>query len=352
MLMKQLRWAFAAGLIVVLMVILVACEGDPTDEPPTIPQAVAVTENTLQPALRSTTPQFTATLTPSMTFTPSNTPTASDTATPNTPTATVTNTSTPPAEGTVFSTEARVLVREGPGREYPEVTRVESGTVVQILGSDESSTREIWYQIRLVEEDGTIRQGWMLGRLIQTDAIIPTTGPTPTDTPTSILTAGTSAPFATAEVSGTAIVFNTGTPPASLSQVNIWAYCNIYNGQAQNLFPRTARSDQTVSLYWSWFVTRPELMADHQNAVDYDVRINNRRLENWDQYATELRRDSRNNNYWTIYWYVPLGQLEPGEYTVEYRATWSQVVNDGLQDYGPGTENTEDVGSCTFTITE
>ena len=311
MLMKQLRWAFAAGLIVVLMVILVACEGDPTDEPPTIPQAVAVTENTLQPALRSTTPQFTATLTPSMTFTPSSTPTASDTATPNTPTATVTTTPTPPATGVVVSSE-NVRLREGPGQGFPEIDSFPPGTEVQILYSDQSNTRELWYYVRLVDEAGIIQNGWMLGRLVQTDAIIPTTGPTPTDTPTSILTAGTSAPFATAEVSGTAIVFNTGTPPASLSQVNIWAYCNTYNGQAQNLFPRTARSDQTVSLYWSWFVTRPELMADHQNAVDYDVRINNRRLENWGQYATELRRDSRNNNYWTIYWYVPLGQLEPG----------------------------------------
>ncbi len=346
MLLKQLRWVVASGLIVSIALILAACDPEPEEAPPTVPEVVI--ENTLQPPFISQTPQYTATLTPSMTFTPSTTPTASDTPTPITPSPTVTATPTAPPKGTVTSSEARVIVREGPGREYPEVTRVDSGTVVDVLESDESAAREEWYRVRLVEEDGTIREGWILGRLIQTDAAIPTVGPTPTVG----VTIGSPAPFATAEVSGTPIVFNTGTPPAEVSEVNIWAYCDVYNGKAMSLFPRSARSDQTVSLYWSWFVTRPELMADHIAAVDYNVTVNGSRLQNWQQYATQMRRDARNNNNWTVYWYVPLGQLEPGEYTVEYQATWSKVVNDGLTDYGPGTANTEDAGTCTFTITE
>ncbi len=342
---KQLRWVLVTGLIVVIGLILAACDPEPEEAPPTVPEVV---ENTLQPPFITRTPLYTATLTPSMTFTPSTTPTASDTPTPTTPTSTVTSTPTTPPKGTVSSSESRVIVREGPGREYPEVTRVDSGTLVDVLESDESAAREEWYRVRLVDEDGTIQEGWILGRLIQTDAAIPTAGPTPTVG----VTIGSPPPLTTAEVSGTPIVFNTGTPPAEISEVNIWAYCEEYNGKVMNLSPRTARSDQTVSIYWSWFVTRPELMADHIAAVDYNVTVNGSRLQNWQQYATQMRRDARNNNNWTVYWYVPLGQLEPGEYTVEYRATWSKVVNDGLTDYGPDTTNTEDVGKCTFTVTE
>lgn len=346
MLVKQLRWVLASGLIVVIALALASCDPEPKEQPPTIPD---VTENTLQPPFITQTPQYTATLTPSMTFTPSTTPTASDTPTPVTPSPTVTSTPTPPAVGVVDSSD-NVRLREGPGQGFPEIASFKPGTQVQILYSDQSAINEMWYRVRVVDDEGTIQEGWMLGRLVDTQEIIPTAGPTPT--PTVGVTIGSPAPFATAEVSGTPIQFNTGTPPADLSEVNIWAYCDEYNGKAMSLFPRSATSDQTVSIYWSWYVTRPELMADHIAAVDYNVTVNGSRLENWQQYAAPMRRDPRNNNNWTVYWYIPLGKLTPGEYTVNYRATWSKVVNDGLQDYGPDTTNTEDVGTCKFTITE
>jgi hypothetical protein len=222
-----------------------------------------------------------------------------------------------------------------------------------VLGSDRNNRRETWYKVRLVDEDGVIREGWIRSDLIESDEVIPTLGPTPTPTETST-PGGSPPPFttATSEAPGTPIVFGSVTPSAELSDVNIWAYCAVYNGRILNEGARQATSDQTVSIQWSWFVTRPELMQDHLDAVDYDVRLNGRRLENWQQYRTEMRRDARNNNNWTIYWYLPVGKLAPGEYTVEYKATWSKVVNDGLKDYGPGTDSPEDVGSCTFTVTE
>jgi hypothetical protein len=30
--------------------------------------------------------------------------------------------------------------------------------------------------------------------------------------------------------------------------------------------------------------------------------------------------------------------------------TWSAPISDGYQQFGPGTANTEETGSCTFTV--
>lgn len=397
--LKQTRLVWL-GLLVMLVAGfgLAACEDEPTEEPPAIPPSI-----TLKPPFISETPRFTATLTPSQTFTPSDTPAATDTPTSEPPTETPTPTPTLAVQGVITSLN-NLNVREGPGTEFDAVIRVVPGTEVDIYESDTNTVGEVWYRIGFEDEERGMVEGWVIANWVDDgDAEIPTAGPTPTPSPSPLATspqtettepddttvtpsappnggvitatlppeeedgtpAGTATasatplvtaatidvstfePFETAVPSGTVTPPGTLEPSRRLSDVNVLAYCQTFR-----IVPPRPRENQTVSIYWSWFVTRPELMQQHLDNAQYIVLLDGKLLADWQDFQTEMFRDPANNSNWTVYWYVPVGQLEPGEHTVEFRVTWDEPITDGLAQFGPGTNNPEDTGECTFTVIE
>lgn len=381
--LNQTRRIWLGLLVIVAMALVIsACEDDPTEEPPAIPPSI-----TLKPPFISQTPQFTATLTPSQTFTPSATLPPSATPTSIPPTATFTLTPTAAVQGSIISAD-NLNVRQGPGRDFDAITRIPPGSDVDIYESDTNDVGEQWYSIGFADEEGVRFQGWVLSRWVDDNGeVIPTVGPTPTPSPTAEVT---TAPSSTAEaISGnitatpdtgtgddenaedatprpttdnsTFTPFETAVPQGSvtpvepdgsiavsrnLSDVNIWAYCENISA-----VPVSPREDQTVSIFWSWWVTRPELMQQHLDNAEYTVLLDGMLLSNWRDYATEIFNDPATNNRPSVYWYVPVGQLEPGEHTVEFRVTWRDEITDGIARFGPGTSTLEETGECTFTVT-
>jgi hypothetical protein len=111
--------------------------------------------------------------------------------------------------------------------------------------------------------------------------------------------------------------------------------------------PTDLASGSSVEVFWAWYVTDPALIDQHVEAVNYEVRLNDQLLSDWRQYG---QRVVQVGNMWAKYWYVPVGRLEAGTYRVTYRATWNQVVNDGIANFGPGTSNPVEEGSCTFVV--
>lgn len=130
--------------------------------------------------------------------------------TPEQPTATSTEaataTSTEPPETPatpVMLARRDLVIRLGPGTQYPEIGTVDSGGLMEILGSNEDGT---WYQVLL--PDG--RRGWVLSsrsfstfsgdpdvvRLVDPPTLTPTETPTYTYTPSPTPTA-TDTPTAT-----------------------------------------------------------------------------------------------------------------------------------------------------------
>ncbi|HLA44711.1 MAG TPA: hypothetical protein VJZ27_14805, partial [Aggregatilineales bacterium] len=91
-------------------------------------------------------------------------------------------------------------------------------------------------------------------------------------------------------------------------------------------------------------------MEDHLAHADYEILLNGRRLTNYEQYQLPLRRES--DSRWYVYWYYPVGELEPGRYEISYLVTWDEQINDGYTDFGPGTENESDEGKCVFSVVE
>lgn len=339
------------GLLIGGLVSLSACTGNDTKAPPTssLPTITAL------PPFLSETPRVTATLTPSSTPTASDTPTPTETATPVTPTATYTLTPTPPIIGRVVSNQNNVNVREDASFGSPVLTSIESGAEIEVHGLSEDGQ---WYRVRLIDEDGALVDGWINSPLISlaSSIVVPTIGPTLTPSPTAQATVTPSegspiafvtvTPNGSASPSGSSIPLPTiaSTPGEALSDKNILAYCRTLDEA-----PPRINAGETVSVWWSWFVRRPELMDNHLAHAEYEVLLDGRLLTNYKNYQQPMQQEGGD---WYVYWYVPVGALAPGRHEVTYRLTWDEPVSDGYQDFGPGTANEVEQGNCVFTITE
>lgn len=312
-------------LLAVLIPALAACdemaEQTPSGGNAQSQENAGVPTRTLGPIV-SFTPRFTATAIPSATFTPSLTPEPTLTPVPPTATPTETPTPTPTVAGRIRSTE-NVNLREGPGSDYAIVVSVPPGTELGVLGIQTDERGREWYKVAYTDEDGETRNLWIFAALVETgfkDIVglvtpIPEPGATPRPDPTQ-----------------------------SPQRVQILAYC-----QQKGVRPPSPTTTDEVFIEWSWYVARAELMEQHLENANYEVRLDGRLLEDWEQYATDIARES---GVWIVYWYYPVGRLSPGSHTVEFRLTWDARITDGYASFGPGTANEVDSGRCTFTVRE
>ncbi len=126
--------------------------------------------------------------------------------------------------------------------------------------------------------------------------------------------------------------------------VDVFALCN--NPAFGLSAPTNLAAGSTIDIFWAWYMNNPDLIDQHLNAVTYEVRINDQLLE-WRQYGIGTRQEG---NSWVKYWFVPFGPLAAGQYNITYRATWSTAITDGFEQFGPGTRNPVEEGSCTFTV--
>ncbi|MBN2472579.1 MAG: SH3 domain-containing protein [Anaerolineae bacterium] len=178
---------------------------------------------------------------------------------------------------------------------------------------------------------------------------------TPTITPTSIPLVATASqaalvPQATATTRATRAA--TSSPPTAGASgsapvrtgFDVLAYCENFNER-----PPVLGAGSTIDVFWGWVASTPQYIEQHVNSVIYEVRFDGQLLENWRQYAGPVTQQPDGN--WGQFWYVPI--LEPltaGTHTITYRATWRTAIYDGYQQFGPGTTNEVDIGSCTFTV--
>lgn len=136
-------------------------------------------------------------------------------------------------------------------------------------------------------------------------------------------------------------------PPSGVSVqqgVDVFASCD--NSAFGIPAPTTLAAGSTIDIFWAWFMSDPDLIDQHLNAVTYEVRINGVLL-NWRPHGIGTRQQG---DSFVKYWFVPYGPLAAGEYRITYRATWSTQITDGYEFFGPGTRNPVEEGSCTFTV--
>ena len=361
------------------------------------------------PAATATLPPLpSATTAPSATpGPPSPTSTATDTATPaptETSTATATATATPTATSTptpfpvanVIS-QRRVNVRAGPGIGHAVIGSLAPDESVRVLSQDESPN---WYRVRL--DDGA--EGWVSASLLEIVDRPPLASGAAAVLEAAARVVGTPiaaeaspdelAALATAEersdsgltivdvasISSTAtalfadvavtaedtaesdesafaltITFATPTAPSEPTSagppapartgVDVFAFCDnpVYGLPA----PSNLGVGSSIEIFWAWFATSDEYLRQHISNASHELRVNSAQIVNVDQYRGASIRRGRDH---VVYWYVPYGPLEAGNYRITYRVTWRRAISDGYKSFGPGTATEFEEESCSFVV--
>jgi SH3-like domain-containing protein len=332
--------------LVGIAILMGACNPNSSPGNPTFVVQPAAT-NTLAPIITQT-QRFTATPIPTSTLIPSPTvPTLTPTepeATEFVPTPTLTP--TPQIKGVINLNGGQVNMRSGPGTNFRIMANLKSGSQVIIQAS---STDGEWSLIQL--DDGT--EGWISSSLLtQQDpsATVPALSTLELTERAQLATAMVQTQTAMAPTAEGGVTVD-ASAPAHSAQVNrvtdILAYCD-QRPDAKWSQNRKFTSGQKPFLYWSWIAKTPEQMKDHLNAAQYDVKVNGQAIGDWAKYGSKVIKQSSGD--YIVYWFVPLAQLAPGTYKVDFKVTWTEPIFDGTDRYGPGTDKSADTGTCTFTV--
>ena len=113
--------------------------------------------------------------------------------------------------------------------------------------------------------------------------------------------------------------------------VDVFAFCNnpVYGIGA----PSNLTDGSTIEIFWAWFASTDAYLRQHIANATHELRINGTQIANVDQFRSAPRQRGRDQ---VVYWYVPYGPLEAGNYRITYRVTWRNAINDGYQGLRPG----------------
>jgi len=210
---------------------------------------------------------------------------------------------------------------------------VKAGTSLTVLYSNSVKT---WYYVRL--DDGS--EGWVAGNLL------------------TVSDEGVVAALSDDDLTKQAQENAGGTPgavaaaatriPGTKKFNDVLAYCdNKTNGEPR----KTLASGTTVTIYWSWYAKTEDQLNNHITNAVYEVKVDDKVLQDWQPHITNVIQDTyRGDKVYFVYWYIPIGTPSPGEHKVDFKLTWKQKISDGFKEYGPGTDQESDTGTCTFTI--
>lgn len=152
--------------------------------------------------------------------------------------------------------------------------------------------------------------------------------------------------FATLDKDGQVVVWETtsGYVEANVP-VNIFAQCDELPPPRQR--PTTAND---VNIYWSWYATEIPLIFDHMGWANYVITLDGEPLPVDTAQRSPIRRKPAYYDHWVVHYNLNVGALTPGSHTITYALTWGKAISDGLDDFGPVTDNPENIGSCTFEV--
>lgn len=126
----------------------------------------------------------------------------------------------------------------------------------------------------------------------------------------------------------------------------VFALCDQFPAQAD---PGVVYDSDSVRVFWYWFADTAETLDQNLARTRFELRINSATVG-----ANEVlvsQPEARDGAVYRFY-SIPLGNLRPGFYNISFRQTWTEPVNDGFDDYGPGTANEVINASCNFQVVQ
>lgn len=176
------------------------------------------------------------------------------------------------------------------------------------------------------------------------------------DAPTTVAGAATSAsqssnaqttPSAipTQVLDGDAVEVPTRPADVPRSGVDVFAFCN--NNAYGIGSPTSLTAGSSIEIFWAWFATSNAHLDEHVENATHELRVNGTQIANVDQFRQAYITQGGDR---AVYWYVPYGPLEAGEYLITYRVTWDTAITDGYGFFGPGTATEFEEESCNFIV--
>lgn len=180
--------------------------------------------------------------------------------------------------------------------------------------------------------------------------------PMPTSLPATATTAASLPVTPASQASATAGVIPTNSGPVAApttsgqpvvqDRVLVLAECD--NTAARQPAPANLGAGSTVQLYWRWFAKTEQQVRDHLDAAQYSLRVNGQPISRTRLSFTDVLRRPGGDYY--VDWLTVIGPLDAGTYRVEYTVSWTRQINDGYDVFGPGTNNLQYAGTCTFVV--
>jgi hypothetical protein len=133
------------------------------------------------------------------------------------------------------------------------------------------------------------------------------------------------------------------TPPRQQTPGLIFAECDAY----PRANPGLVYDTDTVVVFWSWYAKTPELVQEHLDNAIYEVGVFGSNPFVAPVVVSDIQQ--RGANFWVFYT-VTLGNAKPGTYPIGFKLTWKKAINDGYNDFGPGTAHESYTGTCTFSV--
>ena len=126
----------------------------------------------------------------------------------------------------------------------------------------------------------------------------------------------------------------------------IFAECSQVAGAA----PGRLYDTDNLTIFWSWFARTPQQVQDHQAKAIYEVIFYAPGAPPQPLPVNARPIVRRGNKHWAFYVVELGGSWPPGSYNVSYRVTWTEPTFDGFENFGPGTDNPELRGNCSWEI--
>ncbi|MEM6527420.1 MAG: hypothetical protein AAF653_03955, partial [Chloroflexota bacterium] len=126
----------------------------------------------------------------------------------------------------------------------------------------------------------------------------------------------------------------------------VFALCDSFRPDAD---PGLIYDSDRVNVYWYWFADTAETLEQNLSRTQFQVTINQAPVPADTVIVSPVT--ARNGVFYRFYT-VPAGNLRPGFYSVAFRQTWTEPVNDGFDNYGPQTANPVINSGCNFQVVQ
>ncbi len=134
----------------------------------------------------------------------------------------------------------------------------------------------------------------------------------------------------------------TFTPTPGLPAAIIEPYCSMFKKS-----PQYVRIGQPVILWWRWDAKTRQQVEDHLAAATYEIYLDGMPVEA--ERMSDIEYLS-NEKYFRMSWYATVGVLSPGKHRAERYLSWTRMISDGWETFGPGGKTETESHYCDIIV--